>query len=398
MTFKNSVPLSVSQLNNQANYILEKEFTNIQVIGEISSLKKYPSGYTYITIKDNISELSCIAFPNTKNLNDLKVGLEAIFTGSLGIYTLKGNFQLIIKSFEQKKDGLIWKNYIELKEKLSNEGLFKNSFKQKIPTYPFNIGIISSKEGAVIHDMLDIFKNNSPHIKLHLISCKIQGEGSVGQIVKGIEKFNTYPFIDIIIVARGGGSFEDLNTFNDEKLVRVIFNSKKPVITAIGHETDFTISDFVADLRASTPSVAAQISTQFSKDLIIRIDNYKNSINHSIEKKIEFYNNENKHLKSHLSIENLTALIGKLMNEKRNLDKILSINIKNRLNFLSKILSQYNKRLNNNNLTNILKKGFALILDKKGNVIQKSKNIKLKDNIYVNFSDGKVEAKIIGKK
>ena len=217
-------------------------------------------------------------------------------------------------------------------------------------------------------------------------------------LCSGLSKFNTYPFIDIIIVARGGGSFEDLNTFNDEKLVRVIFNSKKPVITAIGHETDFTISDFVADLRASTPSVAAQISTQFSKDLIIRIDNCKNSINHSIEKKIEFYNNENKHLKSHLSIENLTALIGKLMNEKRNLDKILSINIKNRLNFLSKILSQYNKRLNNNNLTNILKKGFALILDKKGNVIQKSKNIKLKDNIYVNFSDGKVEAKIIGKK
>ena len=398
MTTKISVLLSVSQLNNQANYILEKEFSNITVIGEISSLKRYPSGYTYLTIKDSISELNCIIFPNTKNVEKLKIGLEAHFTGTLAIYTPKGNFQLIINSFEEKQDGIIWKKYIELKNKLSNEGLFDQRYKRKISKYPFNIGIVSSSEGAVIHDITSIFKINAAHIKLHLIPCKIQGSGSVEQIIKAIEAFNNYNNVDIIIIARGGGSFEDLNSFNDEKLARIIFKSETPIITAIGHETDFTIVDFVSDLRASTPSLSAQIVTEPSKDLLPEINNYKNLIKHSLERRIEFFNNENKHLKSHLSIDYISEIINRVINEKKNIDKILSINVKNRLTYLFKILSQYNKRIESNKLNNILKKGFALVLDKKGNIIQEAKKIKLSDKICVNFSDGKIGAKVIEKK
>ena len=398
MTIKNSVPLSVSQLNNQANYILEQEFLNVTVVGEISSLKRYPSGYTYITIKDNMSELSCILFPSTINTERLKIGLEANFTGNLAIYTPKGKFQLVIKSFKEKQDGMIWKNYIELKNRLSDEGLFDSRYKKRIPKYPFNIGIISSGEGAVIHDMLNIFRETAPHIKLHLISCKIQGLGSANQIVRAINIFNQEDEIDIIIIARGGGSFEDLNSFNDEKLVRTIFKSEIPIITAIGHETDYTIADFVSDIRASTPSVSAHLVTELSKNLLSDIKDYKNSVKHSLEKRIDFLSNENKHLKSHLSVDYISDIINRIINEKNNLDRILSINIKNRLTHLSKILSQYNKRLENNKLNNILKKGFAVVADKSGNIIQRSKKIKISDEICINFLDGKVEAKIIEKK
>ncbi len=395
MNIKNSVALSVSQLNNQANYILEKEFSNIIVIGEISSLKRYPSGYIYITIKDSMSELSCVVFPGINNADRLKIGLEANFIGYLSIYKPKGNFQLIIKSFEERQDGLIWKKYIELKNKLDSEGLFDEKYKKDIPRYPFNVGIISSSEGAVIHDMFNVFNADAPHIKLHLLPCRIQGVGSSAQIIKAISFFNNLDIIDVIIIARGGGSFEDLNSFNDEKLARAIFNSNLPIITAIGHETDFTIADFVSDLRASTPSLSAKILSDSSRNALSEVANCRDLIKHSLEKKVDFLSNENKHFKSHLSVDYILEIISRVMNEKKNLDRILSINIKNRLIYLHKMLSQYNKRLDGNKINNILRKGFTLISDKEGNVIQKSKKIKLSDEICINFSDGKVGAKII---
>ena len=397
MTIKTSVPLSVSQLNNQANYILEENFSDIIVVGEISSLKSYPSGYTYITIKDNLSELSCIAFPSIKKTEILKVGLEANFRGKLSIYPVRGKLQFIISSFEDKQDGAIWKEYLDLKNKLHSEGLFDDRYKKNIPKYPFNIGIVSSSEGAVIHDMTNIFKERASHINLYLKPCKIQGVGSVQDMIEAISIFNSYDYIDLIIVARGGGSFEDLNSFNDERLVRSIYASKVPVVTAIGHETDFTISDFASDYRASTPSVAAQSITEPSYNIRSDIKTYKSSIKHSLEKRIEFLHNENKHLKSHLSIDYISEIVNKIINDKNNLDKILDMNIKNKLTYLSKLLYQYKKRLDSNNISNILKKGFSLVLDKNGELVSNSKTLKLRDLIDIKFSDGKVGAKIIEK-
>ena len=397
MITKTSVSFSVSQLNNQANYILENNFSDIVVVGEISSLKSYPSGYTYITIKDNLSELSCIAFPSIKRVESLKVGLEANFKGNLSIYPSKGKFQFVIKSFDKKQDGLMWKEYLDLKDKLYSEGLFNDEYKKNIPKYPFNVGIVSSNEGAVIHDMVNIFKMKANHINLHLKPCRIQGVGSVQDMMEAISVFNSCDHIDIIIIARGGGSFEDLNSFNDERLVRSIYGSEIPVVTAIGHETDFTISDFVSDYRASTPSVAAQSIAEPSYNVLADIKTYNSSIKHSLEKKIDFLRNENKHLKSHLSIDYISEIVNKIINDKNNLDKILYMNIENRLTYLSKLLSQYRKRLDSNNIKNILKKGFSLVLDKNGELVSKSKTLKLEDLVDINFSDGKVGAKIIEK-
>ena len=398
MIGKKSIILSVSQLNNQAKHILERKFSDVNVRGEISSLKHYPSGYTYFSIKDEKSEISCVALPNTPKIEKLKIGLEFDFNAMVSIYLPKGKFQLLINSFEKNQSGALWEKYIALKEQLQKEGLFEAIYKKKIPTYPFNIGIISSMEGAVIHDMKKIFSRKSPHINLYLKSSKVQGRNSVNEIIEGINYFNdNYDFLDAIIIARGGGSFEDLNCFNDKSLCRKIFNSRIPIITAIGHETDFTISDFVSDLSASTPSVAAEILSDSSKNLLNELYNDTAFIQNSINSKLLFLNNETNHLKSRLSVDYITEIINRLYDQKENLDRILSVNVQDKISSLYQKVSGYKKSLDSNNIKNILQKGFGLIKNKDNKVISKAKRLNIGQKISIYFIDGKIEAEIIEK-
>ena len=397
MIGKKSISLSVSQLNNQAKHILERKFSDVSVRGEISSLKHYPSGYTYFSIKDEKSEVSCVALPNTPKVEELKVGLEFDFNAIVSLYLPKGKFQLLINSFEKNQSGALWEKYIALKKQLQNEGLFDDGYKKKISTYPFNIGIISSMEGAVIHDMKKIFDRKSPHINLHLKSSKVQGKDSVNEIIEGISYFNNSDFLDAIIIARGGGSFEDLSCFNDEGLCREIFKSKIPIVTAIGHETDFTISDFVSDLSASTPSVAAEMLSDSSKNLLNELNNDDILIENIINAKLLFLNNETNHLKSRLSLDYVTQIINRLYDQKENLDKILSSSVKNKISDICQSVEKYKKSLDSNNIKNILKKGFGLIKDKDNKLIGKSKELIVGQKISIDFIDGKVEAKIIEK-
>ena len=397
MIGKKSIILSVSQLNNQAKHILERKFSDVSVRGEISSLKHYPSGYTYFSIKDEKSEVSCVVLPNTPKVKELKVGLEFDFNAIVSLYLPKGKFQLLINSFEKNQSGALWEKYITLKKQLQKEGLFETEYKKKISTYPFNIGIISSVEGAVIHDMKKIFDRKSPHINLHLKPSKVQGKGSINEMMEGISYFNNSDFLDAIIIARGGGSFEDLSSFNDEGLCREIFNSKIPIVTAIGHETDFTISDFVSDLSASTPSVAAEILSDSSKNLLNELNDDIVFIENLTNAKLLFLNNETNHLKNRLSLDYVTQIINRLYDQKENLDKILSTSVRNKISAICQRVEECKKSLDSNNIKNILKKGFGLIKDKDNKLISKSKALSVGQKISIDFIDGKVEAKIIEK-
>ncbi len=397
MIGKESVVLSVSQLNNQAKYILEKKFSDINVRGEISSLKHYPSGYSYFSIKDEKSEINCVALPNTPEIEKLEVGIEFDFNAVVSIYLPKGKFQLLIKSFKENQGGSIWAKYIDLKKKLQKEGLFENRHKRKIARYPFNIGIISSSEGSVIHDINKVFRRRAPHINLYLKHSKVQGEESVGDIINGIHYFNNDDSLDAILIARGGGSFEDLSCFNNEGLCRQIFDSKIPIVTAIGHETDFTISDFVSDLSASTPSVAAEVLSESSSDLLLDLKNSISLIKNLADNRISFLDNQNNHFKSRLSLDYIEQIISRLFDQKENLDRILNISIENKLSNLERKISSYKKSLDSNNIRNILQKGFGLIKDENNKIISKSKMLSKGQKININFIDGKVEAKIIEK-
>ena len=398
MNIDNSITYSVSQLNNLAKSYLEKKYSSILVKGEISSLKKYPSGFIYITLKDKNSEINCVVYPDVSNISKLEVGYDYTFVGYLSIYAPKGRFQFIIKSFKRNDLGSLWENYIFLKKKLEKEGLFNNFHKKRLPAFPFDVGIVSSLEGAVIHDMKNVFKRRSPHIFLHIKPTRVQGNDADIDIVDAINYFNKKNMVDLIIIARGGGSFEDLNCFNSEKLARNIALSDIPIVTAIGHETDFTIADFVSDVRASTPSVAAEIISQSTEDIQINMKNLTDRITSILNDRLESCLYQVKNMNNHLKLDNLLLLIDRILDNKKYLDRMMNYNLKNRLSFLENEIKSNKKRILNNDLNNILKKGFALVSNPDGDIISSINNVKIRDQILIKLNDGKIGARVIEKK
>ena len=398
MNINNSIAYSVSQLNNLAKSYLEKKYSSILVKGEISSLKKYPSGFIYITLKDKNSEINCVVYPDVSNISKLEVGYDYTFVGYLSIYAPKGRFQFIIKSFKRNDLGSLWENYIFLKKKLEKEGLFNDFHKKRLPVFPFDVGIVSSLEGAVIHDMKNVFKRRSPHIFLHIKPARVQGDDADVDIVDAINYFNKKNVVDLIIIARGGGSFEDLNCFNSEKLARNIALSDIPIVTAIGHETDFTIADFVSDVRASTPSVAAEIISQSTEDIQINMKNLTDRITSILNDRLESCLYQVKNMNNHLKLDNLLLLIDRILDNKKYLDRMMNYNLKNRLSFIENEIKSNKKRILNNDLNNILNKGFALLSNSKGGIVSSINNVKLRDQILIKLNDGKIGARVIEKK
>tara|TARA_B100002052_G_scaffold96453_1_gene89074 strand:- start:7267 stop:8478 length:1212 start_codon:yes stop_codon:yes gene_type:complete len=398
LNINNSIAYSVSQLNNLAKSYLEKKSSSILVKGEISSLKKYPSGFIYITLKDKNSEINCVVYPDVSNISKLEVGYDYTFVGYLSIYAPKGRFQFIIKSFKRNDLGSLWENYIFLKKKLEKEGLFNDFHKKRLPAFPFDVGIVSSLEGAVIHDMKNVFKRRSPHIFLHIKPTRVQGNDADIDIVDAINYFNKKNMVDLIIIARGGGSFEDLNCFNSEKVARNIALSDIPIVTAIGHETDFTIADFVSDVRASTPSVAAEIISQSTEDIQINMKNLTDRITSILNDRLESCLYQVKNMNNHLKLDNLLLLIDRILDNKKYLDRMMNYNLKNRLSFLENEIKSNKKRILNNDLNNILNKGFALLSNSKGGIVSSINNVKLRDQILIKLNDGKIGARVIEKK
>ena len=262
--------VSVSDVNNLAKGLLEKDLSNVWIQGEISSFTAHGSGHWYFTIKDKKSSLSCVMFKfeNQNVLFDPKVGDELILNGNISIYAPSGRYQFNVKHIEVFGEGALLKAFEDLKFKLESEGLFSQNIKKEIPSLPLSVAVITSETGAVFKDIINVLRRRSPFIKLTLIESKVQGKTADKDIAQAIKRANEVNDFELIILARGGGSIEDLWCFNMESVARAISNSQLPIISAVGHETDFTISDFVADLRAPTPSAAAEIISQNHSNLL----------------------------------------------------------------------------------------------------------------------------------
>jgi len=253
--------LTVSELTQEIKDILEEKFPDIWVEGEVSNLRIPPSGHIYFTLKDNFSQIRAVLFKmQARALRFVpEDGLQVICRGRVGLYEKRGDYQLILETIEPKGIGALQLAFLQLKERLEKEGLFDPAYKKPIPMIPQKIGIITSPTGAVIQDMLHILERRFENLHILLYPVRVQGEGASSEIAEAIKYFNQVTDVDVIIVGRGGGSLEDLWAFNEEKVARAIFLSKIPIISAVGHETDYTIADFVADLRAPTPSAAAEL-------------------------------------------------------------------------------------------------------------------------------------------
>ena len=261
--------LTVTELTREIKNLLEERFSDIWVEGEISNLRIPPSGHFYFTLKDESSQVRAVLFRMEARLLRFspKDGLRVICRGRVSLYEKRGDFQLILESMEPKGLGALQLAFLQLKEKLEKEGLFLPEHKKPLPMLPQRIGIITSPTGSVIRDMLHILQRRFENIHVLLYPVRVQGKEAWTEVAQGIAYFNRQKNVDVVIIGRGGGSMEDLWSFNEEGLARVIFRSKIPVISAVGHETDYTMSDFVADLRAPTPSAAAELVVRDKREI-----------------------------------------------------------------------------------------------------------------------------------
>ncbi len=285
--------LSVAQVNGYIKNLLESDYIvkRLWVQGEISNCKKHTSGHIYFTLKDALASISCVYFKGYQINGSvvLKDGMKVVIQGGITVYEKGGQYQLLVKEVIEDGVGLLYERFEALKRRLEAEGLFSDKLKKPIPLLPRKVGIITSETGAVIQDIRNVANRRNPGIQLVLYPALVQGEGAKEQIVHGLKVLDAIEDIDVIIIGRGGGSLEDLWAFNEEVVARAIFEAKTPIISAVGHETDYTIADFVSDMRAPTPSAAAELAVPSAKQMAEMILQLKQGLNREMFDQIDRY-------------------------------------------------------------------------------------------------------------
>jgi exodeoxyribonuclease VII large subunit len=280
---------TVSELTRDISQLLEGAFSRVWVEGEVSNFILHTSGHCYLSLKDAESVVACVIFkgPASKLKFTIENGMSLVCSGRIGVYNKRGQYQLYIDKAEPRGVGSLQLAFTQLKERLFKEGLFSEADKKPLPYLPEAIGIVTSPTGAAIRDMLDIIDRRFSNMRVILFPVKVQGEGAASEIVEGIEAFNRLKNVDLIIIGRGGGSLEDLWAFNEEPVARAIYSSEIPLVSAVGHEIDYTIADFVADLRAPTPSAAAELVVRKKDDILKQIDNLRQRLKQALQSRAD---------------------------------------------------------------------------------------------------------------
>ncbi|SFC96858.1 exodeoxyribonuclease VII large subunit [Clostridium uliginosum] len=391
--------LTVSDLTNYIKKVMDSDFilNNLSVKGEISNLKFHSSGHIYFSLKDNNGKINCVMFKSKASLLDISLqdGMEVIIKGRASLYPATGSFQLYCDEIKKEGQGELFIKFEALKDKLSKCGYFDEEYKKELPKYAKKIGVVTSETGAVIRDIINVTTRRNSLVDIVLYPAKVQGEGAYKEIIKGIEYFNKKKNVDLIIVGRGGGSIEELWNFNEEDVAMAIFNSKIPIISAVGHEVDFTISDFVADFRAATPSQAAEISVPLLSDINDKIYDISRTLDMKIQDKIVHCKNE---LMSNERILKLHSPMSKIVNSYLEVDKL-----KDRLNFIisarikreKQNIEGLNSLLSANNPVKVLNKGYAIIEDENNILITSTSQLSDETNLKISLKDGIVKGNFI---
>ena len=389
--------ITVTDLNK---YIKEKiagdeNLANVLVKGEISNFKLHYTGHMYFTLKDENSLIKCIMFKTyTPHLKFTpKDGMKVMAFGTVSVFERDGVYQLYCKAMQEDGMGSLYTAYEELKAKLEKEGYFDSSHKKKMPFMPKSIGVLTSNTGAVIRDIINVSTRRNPNVYLKLLPVPVQGEGAAEKIAAGIEFMNEKKLADVIILARGGGSLEDLWPFNEEIVAKAIYNSKLPIISAVGHETDFTIADFVADLRAPTPSAAAELAVPNIADVELKLNTYQNRFRQALRKKTElmrlryekcmnsrvFKDPLQKVNENYMLIDRFVKNMQNSIVTKYKDKKLEAIKLYSKLDALSPLKT--------------LARGYS-ITEKEGKIVHKVSELKQGDRLTLRFEDGKVDAEV----
>ena len=391
-------PITVTDLNKYIKNKIDGDemLNNVLVKGEISNFKNHYTGHMYFTLKDENSLIKCVMFKSyTTHLSFMpKDGMKVMVLGSVAVFERDGIYQIYAKAMKEDGLGSLYTAYEELKKKLEQEGLFAESHKKKIPFMPKTIGVLTSNTGAVIRDIINVSTRRNPGVHIRLYPVPVQGPGAAEKIAEGIKFMNENKLADVLIIGRGGGSLEDLWPFNEEIVARAIYESELPIISAVGHETDFTIADFVADLRAPTPSAAAELAVPNISDVLLKLKSYNNRYRLALKKKVDFMK---------LSYE-------KCMNRRAFREPLQTINEryilldKNVKSIQNEIMSIYKdkkskaintiEKLDALSPLKTLTRGYS-ITEMNGKVVKSVKELKENDEINIRFKDGVTKAKIV---
>ena len=400
---KDRIILSVSQLNFYIKSLFDSDskLNDLLIQGEISNFTDhYKSGHLYFSLKDENSVVKAVMFSgNTKRLRFMpENGMKVIVRAKASLYEVSGQYQLYVEDMQPDGIGALSLAFEQLKDKLKKEGLFNTSIKKTIPKYPKKIGVVTSDTGAAIKDIENILSRRYPIAEVILCPVLVQGEEAPRQIVDAIQRFNLIKACDVMIVGRGGGSIEDLWAFNDERLARAIYESEIPIISAVGHETDFTISDFVADLRAPTPSAAAELAVPNINDIYAEIDSYMLSLNKEITYILENYKTDLSILSNTLKNKNPE----KIIEEKRlRLDIIYSELLKafnNKLSLHKDKFVKLNSKLNMLSPLKVLSMGYTIAISSTGKSIKSVNDTEINENLILKMFDGEIDCIVKNKK
>ncbi len=412
-------PLTVSELSSFIKQTLETQLRDVFVVGEISGYKRaMPSGHSYFVIKDENSQISCNLWNFRYNYLRFKPadGMKVLIRGRVTVYEPRGTYAIEVHSMNRIGEGELQAAFERLKEKLLKEGLFDASHKRALPEFPENVAIITSETGAVIEDFIKVSRKRYPHFNLYLFPALVQGKGSAESVCRAVRAANEYHVkFDVLVLARGGGSIEDLWTFNEESVARAVYNSNIVTVSAIGHEVDFTICDFVADFRAPTPSAAAEHILPDRKVLLENLRDYENGLKSAVNDRIKYLKERLDNIQSNYSfnkprdilnevrmrIDEISDELSELLSEKLDFYKTdleekentLHSSLSERIAFLKNDLNYKEKMLKNVSPDNTLKRGFSYI-KKNGKVVSKKGDLSPKDSISINFHDGSVNAEV----
>lgn len=392
-------PITVTDLNKYIKGRIDNDemLNNVLVKGEISNFKNHYTGHMYFTLKDENSLIKCVMFKTyTTHLSFMpKDGMKVIVLGGVSVFERDGVYQIYAKAMKEDGLGNLYVAYEELKNKLSNEGLFDEKYKKPIPFMPKTIGVLTSNTGAVIRDIINVSTRRNPNVNIRLYPVPVQGSGAGEKIAEGIEFMNKNKLADVLIIGRGGGSIEDLWPFNEEVVARAIFNSKIPIISAVGHETDFTIADFVADLRAPTPSAAAELAVANIDDVRENLRAYNNRYKVSLKKKIELMKMSYEKCMTRQAFKNPTQKINEQymlidMKEKSLQNSILLKIKEDKTKFVKEVA-----KLDALSPLKTLTRGYSIISKQDGRIAKEVKDLSQGEKVSIRLSDGKVDAQVL---
>jgi exodeoxyribonuclease VII large subunit len=387
---------TVTEINEYIKWLIdgEAQLQDVYVVGELSNFKKHTTGHCYFSLKDEKCEIRAVMFASYARKLRFKPenGMKLVVHARVSVYPQGGSYQLYVDDMQPDGIGALYLAYEQLKNKLSNEGIFDDIYKKQIPKYPKRIGVITSPTGAAIRDIINVSTRRMPNIQILLYPTLVQGPEAPYELTRAVEYFNIENNVDVIIIGRGGGSIEDLWAFNDENLARAIFNSKIPIISGVGHEIDFTICDFVADIRASTPSAAAEIATTDIKETIKNLNDFEYRALNSLVGYVNFCRDKLENIKTNrifkypeslLDIPKMrfsasVELLKSTMNE---------INLLNREEF-----AKINAKLYALNPMAVLSRGYGVVYDENNDILKSINNVLVGNKIKVRLCDGELKA------